>query len=196
MIKDFPFEVQQWPGELEWFASKLLYFGIRRLMTIGVHNGGVEWYLAKYYHEHKAFLHIYGVDVRYPSELRETEKLIYRDFPNVRFFFDQCTSESAFARMKPGDVEAIFVDGNHAFEAVNADVRNAVRLASRLVFVHDVIRTEHNKHTWGCADAWDLMKAEYPHESFSERPDFDKGIGVLILPGARGKPCPTLQSTS
>ena len=56
--------------------------------------------------------------------------------------FVSAPSQSYLPKLAGGSIDIVFVDGNHHFAAALADIREAVRIARRLVVVHDVDQKE------------------------------------------------------
>lgn len=44
----------------------------------------------------------------------------------------------------------VFIDGNHAYEYVKSDLKNAARVATRLVILDDYVMSKHSKKILFC----------------------------------------------
>src|SRR4029077_1333105 len=64
--------LEQAPGEFEWLSSQLLAAGARRVLTIGALHGGIEWWLARAYHNAGVSLELTVIESNPLPDLRAT----------------------------------------------------------------------------------------------------------------------------
>ena len=169
---EFPFQMQQFPEELDWFVNQLLRADVKSILTIGVYTGGVEWWLANNYNKP---LDITCVDIVEHPDFVKVRKLI-AEIPHVKLSFicdDICNCEHL------GMFDAVFIDGGHSHEQVKHDVTFAIQHASKLVAMHDIV--DACEHTQEVAKAWKYWSEFFDHDSFAAHPEQDKGIGILYL---------------
>ncbi|HEX9638285.1 MAG TPA: class I SAM-dependent methyltransferase [Acidobacteriota bacterium] len=84
--------------------------------------------------------------------------------------------------------DLIFFDGDHSYEAIEADYRNYQRFGKVLAF-HDI--AEHHDPRIGVKRFWDQIKQDYDHREFVADPAQGwAGIGLLIRPRAGRRAAP------
>src|SRR5262249_41536222 len=71
-----PFDGHAWPkveqraDELDWWVQALLEARVRRLLTIGVRHGGVEWHVARMFRAHGQPIDITSIEFAPTPQLR------------------------------------------------------------------------------------------------------------------------------
>lgn len=88
-------------------------------------------------------------------------------------------------RLSPYD--CVFIDGDHAYDAVKADWDNYGPMAQKMVVLHDIDTPAHPEMTpkklekYGVHRFWPKIKVIAPYEEIIDQDDRGMGIGVLFI---------------
>lgn len=170
----FSHQTQQFPEVLDWLADVLLRESVHHLLTVGVHTGGVEWWLCRRYQEAGQELYVTCVDIIDNPQFAETQNLILRNYPLAKLTFlhrdiRDCTNLPTY--------DAVFLDGDHSEAGVEHDVQFAFEHSTNIIAL-------------SAPTAWDKLKGKYVTESIAAHQDQDKGIGIVYVDRALPPPTP------
>jgi len=168
--------------ELEWMLDFLTKHDVRSIMTIGVMHGGVEYMIAKRYSELGKRCFILGCDMNFQPELKVTNAIIRRQFPEQTVMFLRYDTTRPPNYLLPGLFDFVFVDADHSYEGVKRDFELACLHTKKYVGFHDIDQAlaHPTAAPIEVKKFWHEMKEQYATGECIERHE-NYGIGILSL---------------
>lgn len=170
--------MEQIPDEFDFWVDLLLREQVQRVLTIGSKSGGVEWHLAREFFEQNRKIEITAIEKSPTPELFQTFNEAERRFrQTLRLISADSTTPSTRAQLAD-HYDAVFIDGDHSYNAVSSDFRLAESLNPRLIGLHDIVDSDWHASAHCCVSRlWAELKQRHPTEEKVSR-DWG-GIGVV-----------------
>jgi hypothetical protein len=172
--------LEQVPGEFEWLTSQLLAAGVRSVLTIGALHGGMEWWLARAYHNAGVSLQLTVIESNPLPDLRVTLDDAMKQFGasikliegSSRFAVAQGQLESPF--------DFVFSDADHRYAGVRADLELARAVNAPRIAFHDILDSHWHVQCRCCVSRlWHELKNRYQTCQYGQG-DWG-GIGVASI---------------
>jgi spore maturation protein CgeB/predicted O-methyltransferase YrrM len=170
--------LEQHPEEFAWFLDELAVAQPRHLLCIGSMHGGVEWHVARRFRELGRDIRITAVDREPRPELLATIADVRRRFNQpIELLVGDSASDDTRRRLGP-EYDAVFIDGDHSYRGVRADVDLAFTRSARLVALHDIADSDWHAQAGCCVSrVWAELRPRYNGEECAVG-DWG-GIGIL-----------------
>jgi GT2 family glycosyltransferase len=193
----------QKPTELSMLQEFLKRIKIKKLLEVGTYRGGSAMLWAHLVEPWNG--KVYCVDLKFDwgafwdfgysgDNYLQYRRQIYNDTPYEKYITElQGDSHDPdfvkFVHEQVGEVDVLFIDGDHSKEGVKRDFEAfspLVRKGGYIIF-HDIVDSEHHKR-WGCyvADFWQELKKKYHYWEFIDNNEYtgsthrSMGIGVIL----------------
>jgi hypothetical protein len=172
--------MEQLPDEFEWWVELLLKERVSRVLTIGSHEGGVEWHLAREFFEQNRKLEITAIEIAPQLELLQTFRDAEERFgQTLRLVVGDSTAESTKAQLAD-QYDVVFIDGDHGYKACASDFRLAKSLKPKLIGLHDIVDSDWHTSAYCCVSRlWAELTQSY--RTVEKTSEDWAGIGVVIL---------------
>ena len=207
--------IPSWPvaqklGEITKLQELLQDYEIKKVLEIGTYRGGTAMLWANIVAPEEG--HVFCADMRFDwgsfhdhgyanIENKTYRRQVYNDSPYEKFITEiqGDTHDSEFVKnlcAQVGEVDLLFIDGDHSYEGVKQDFENysaLVKNGGYIVF-HDILETSYHKQN-GCnvSQFWNEIKNKYASYEFIDPKDYpgcpadSMGIGVLKMSEIVGK---------
>jgi spore maturation protein CgeB len=186
LVQPLPMDGYEWPraeqkpDELAWWIQRLLAADVRRLLTIGALQGGVEWHIARIFREQGRDIEITSVDLHTGPELQKAFQDARERFGQSMHLIEGASASEAVRRALHDRYDAVFIDSDHGYRSVRSDWLLAQSLRARLVGFHDIVDSHWHVQNRCCVSRlWAELKAE--HETEEKASGDWGGIGVVRL---------------
>lgn len=156
--------IWQNPREFYILAHLMSEYGVKSLLEIGV-GYGMTFPIYR-----KLGMDCLGID----SHPKTPDKVV---------FIGNSTDPKAITwAVNLGPFDAIFVDGDHTFEGVEADFQNYFPLAQRLFIFHDISSNQAEPYPTniGVKQFWDSIKKHFPTIEIRDLSPRDYGVGIIV----------------
>jgi hypothetical protein len=180
-----PFEGHTWPrleqkpAEFARWISLLVEHDAASLLSIGAGQGGVEWHVARTFHELRRVIDITAVAPRESAELTKAiDDARHRFGARIRVLIGR--AEDLALGALPQRCDAAFIDGDHGYRACRADFRIAQSCGARLIGLHDIVDSDWHAANVCCVSRlWAEIAAEHTTETIGSGEW--GGIGVVKI---------------
>jgi predicted O-methyltransferase YrrM len=179
-------------AELREFMSRVNELRPRRLVEIGTAQGGTLFLLAQAAAPDATIVSVDLPGGRFGGGYVDQRAIVYREFarPGQRLELlradshDRSTIEAVAALV--GDVDLLFIDGDHTLEGVRSDFADYSPFVrpGGLVALHDVVDGSRDL-VGGVPAFWREIKTRYPTEELVADPG-QGGYGIGLLPDFSG----------
>ncbi len=184
LLRPLPFDGFDWPRteqkpeELNWWIKLLLDNNVQRLLTIGGMDGGVEWHIARKFHEYRRHIEITTIDKTLSPDAEEAFKNVQERFgQSMRLVQGDSSSNGIKYKLSPY-YDAVFIDGDHGYRGVRNDWLLARSKKAKLVGFHDIVDSNWHVQCRCCVSRlWSEIKAKYKTEE--KMSDEWGGIGAV-----------------
>ncbi len=184
LVDPRPFEGHTWPRteqkpeELGWWIETLLAAGVRRLLSIGVMHGGVEWHVARVFRQHGKDIEITAVDRQERPDARRSFADAAERFGQPMRLIAGDSSSPETRRQLGESYDAVFIDGDHGYRGARADWAVAQAVKARVVGFHDIVDSHWHVANRCCVTRlWSEIKAA--HRTAERCSEEWGGIGVV-----------------
>jgi Glycosyl transferases group 1 len=154
--------LEQLPGEFDWWIQTIINEGVRSLLTIGAGEGGVEWHVARKFHEMGIDIAIDVVDISDRVELVQTLEYARNRFnQKIEFVKGDSSLKSTRERLQRR-YDAVFIDSDHSFQGVSSDFELALAVNPRVIGLHDIVDLDWHAHARCCVSRiWGQLVKDY-----------------------------------
>jgi hypothetical protein len=166
-----PLEGHEWPRteqkpeELAWWIETLLASSARRLLAIGVKQGGAEWHVARVFRQHGKDIEITGLDRAPSAEAVHTFEDAGRRFGQTMRLVAGDSSSPEVRRQLGESYDAAFIDGDHTYRGARADWEAAREAGARIVGFHDIVDSHWHVANRCCVSRlWSEIKTAHRTE--------------------------------
>jgi spore maturation protein CgeB len=172
--------MEQVPEEFEWWVELLLKERVSRILTIGSHEGGVEWHLAREFFEQNRKVEITAIEKDPHPELRQTFRDAEQRFgQTLRLVVGDSTAESTRTQLAD-QYDAVFIDGDHSYKGSASDFQLALSLKPRIIGLHDIVDSDWHAAAHCCVSRlWSELSQKY--RTLEKTSKDWAGIGVVML---------------
>jgi len=186
LAKPEPFDGHTWPRaeqkpeELRFWIDTLLAADVRRLLSIGVMHGGVEWHVARVFRQHGKDVEIVGIDRAERLEATRSFQDAAERFGQSMRLVVGVSASPDIRRQLADQYDAVFVDGDHTYRGAHNDWELARALGARVVGFHDIVDSDWHAANRCCVSRlWaEIKSAHKTQQCFSGAWG---GIGVVRL---------------
>lgn len=167
-------------AELLWLIQEMFLHDVRSLLSIGLHQGGTEWHIARKYTEAGKMISLSGVDLVDCKALQNNRQEIEQRFRQPFRFYHTSSHDPDLPRQLQPSYDAVLIDGDHAYAAAKKDFALARPLAKKMIIFHDIVDSAYHRQA-GCyvADLWQELKQEY-HTAEMKGNDW-AGMGIIYM---------------
>ena len=170
---------QEW-AELDWMIDFMLQKDVKSVLTMGPEFGGVEWEMARRFQDAGRPLHILALDHR-SQFMQQAVHYVHTYCPLIQFTgmqYDLNTPDMTGVLF--GRYDFIFIDGDHAYNAVKNDFQRALRHTDKYIALHDILDAPHFGAGDFVAKLWGEIKQQYTTLEKTVNPQA-YGIGIVDL---------------
>lgn len=183
----YPYHVSamQLREEIEGLASLVAEHEPETILEIGTANGGTFYVWSRYVDSCQTLvsLDLPGGDFGGGYEAHKVD--LYRQFDDdkeMAFIRDDSHDEAVYERARDavgGEVDFLFIDGDHTYEGVKQDFEMYSRLVADggIIALHDIVNDNDDIEV---PRFWTELENEYETTTFVARPHWG-GIGVVFL---------------
>lgn len=188
-IEPYHVEAVQVESEIRSLAEHVERSDPSRILEIGTRHGGTLYVWARYLNEveHIISLDLPGAD--FGGGYKESKIPLYEEFaPDKEMDFLRANSHKPetydrVADLSEGEVDFLFIDGDHTYEGVKQDFEMYKRLVSDggLIAFHDIVERPNNPKS-NVKELWDEVVEEYDVTEYVGDPDQGwGGIGIVEI---------------
>jgi hypothetical protein len=172
-----PFEgqgprLEQQSDEFAWWVEHLLQRRLKRVLIIGAGFGGDEWHLARRFREA-------GMDIRITTLCAAPRPEWAEAMDDARARFGQVVQHEANRDALANTYDAVFIDGDHGWDACMRDVELALSLQPQLIGLHDIVDSDwHAQNRCAVSRVWASLQRGHTAQSRVSNPQWG-GIGII-----------------
>lgn len=179
----------QVPSEFNELARLVKENGCRKILEIGTYRGGTLFVFSRLAEPEAAIISVDYSPSLHGKLARSIQPLLFRRMiqPNQKLFLlradshRQETLEKIKLILNGGQLDFLFIDGDHSYDGVKLDftMYSPLVRTGGLIAFHDIARAGEVKQVYRF---WDEVKQRYNHREIVHSTDSDvEGIGILLL---------------